>query len=99
MNMDYCFQYDCKEYLYESFICESCNKTYCKNCIYLICSICHKRFACFSCGSKERILSSITGYCKFKSNVTAYICCKKHMDQKYEKNMCEQINCTICKKN
>jgi hypothetical protein len=30
--------------------CEKCNNTYCINCMYLPCIICHRLFACFWCG-------------------------------------------------
>lgn len=95
--MDYCCQYDCKQKLNDKYICELCNKNYCVNCMYLICSICHKKFACFSCGSQEIRISHITGYCKLRTYVTGFICCSKHINTKYEERKCEVNNCSICK--
>lgn len=30
--------------------CIKCGKTFCINCMYLVCTICHQYFACFWCG-------------------------------------------------
>lgn len=95
--MDYCCQYDCKQKLNEKYICELCNKIYCQNCMYLICSICHKKFTCFFCGSEDRRVSFITGYSKFKSCVTGFISCSKHRNFNYEERKCEQNGCLVCK--
>lgn len=95
--MEYCSQYDCKEILEKKHTCELCNKNFCNNCIYLICTICHKRFTCFHCGSQDRNYGFITGYCKVKSPITGFIACSKHIDKKYEERKCEEENCIVCK--
>ena len=91
-----CNQSDCKSFFEETFLCELCNKKFCKNCIYLICTICHKKFTCFFCGRNDRELSFINSYSKIRSKVTGFICCSEHMDVKYEKGKCKEENCSIC---
>lgn len=95
--MDRCIQNDCQQIFDKKFTCELCNKNYCSNCIYLICIICHKRFACFYCGSSDINYGYITGYSKVKSPKTGLISCSKHIKFEYEERKCEQDSCIICK--
>ncbi len=47
------------------YTCGICNKTYCINCMYSLCSKCHKDIYCYWCGLK---------YSKYGSQYTILLC-------------------------
>lgn len=60
----------------KSYMCEICNKIYCINCMYSLCSKCNKDIYCFWCGFK---------YSRWGSQYTILLCndCKQNENLKY----------------
>jgi hypothetical protein len=86
-----CSSKDCRvsyienNHIFSPHCCELCNNYFCFNCMYLMCSICHKSFTCFWCGVNFKEKQKTNGHIHYIPK------CMKHVKTTVVK--CEEIHC------
>lgn len=72
--MKKCSSVNCDSTIAPNFLCIYCNNTFCMNCMYLTCKICHVEYGCYICGRIERDTNNFTNKCIKHKNINKEKC-------------------------